>query len=843
MFAGRAALGVRIIAGVNRQLLSAAIICLSTTSLAAQTTTPGPSGLGLVVETILGKLNRIGAVFLERALSNPLASAVISIAVTFFILSLMLAFRLARARKRNLRLKGKSAELEIRLDEAEILLSAEPHLLVIWQGKEASPTRIANGLQDIPGVPVKAEDQYQFHTWLTESSAAKLQSQIEALRNQGTPFNVILYSKSNAVIEACGRATGRLATLSMRQLTGEHLNLAQVIEDSKALHDKVESLTAILNSAPIFVWLKDARGKITWVNDAYIAALDVNDREEIIERQIDLVTPDNSSAESGGLAHVMIAGARHALSVMSLEVQNSTVGMALDVTELAQAKEQLDQHITAHTRTLDHLMTAVAIFGPDQKLRFFNAAYVTLWQLDETWLKEGPSDSEVLDALREARRLPEQADFRKWKTERLTAYTKAHPQEDWYLPDGQTIRVVAQQHPFGGLTYLYENVTERLALESSYNALSNVQTETLDNLHEGVGLFGSDGRLKLYNPAYETIWQLHDRPLKDKPHIDDVISWCRALLPDDEVWVDLKQAVTPLPGDRPAQSGRMTRPDNKVIDFASVPLPDGATLLTYVDVTASANAEHMLRERADALETADRLKTEFISHISRELRTPLTNILGFTDSLALGIAGELNGKQSEYVGYILKSSNALLAIIDDILDLATIDAGVMDLDLAEIEISELVTSTLSLVQDRITEAGLTLQTDIDASADSFRADKRRVKQILYNLLSNAIGFSRPGGSITLRCYVADNDVCFTIADTGRGIEPEQQLTVFDRFEATPSGNHRGAGLGLSIVKSFVELHGGTVSLDSTPGKGTSVTCTFPKQLTISNTPSSQIISA
>jgi signal transduction histidine kinase len=499
------------------------------------------------------------------------------------------------------------------------------------------------------------------------------------------------------------------------------------------------------------------------------------------------------------------------------------------MTELEEAQKELKRHIRAHAGTLDKLATAIAIFGPNQRLRFYNSAFAELWQLDPEWLDTRPLDGEILDRLRTARKLPEQANYREWKAKHLTAYTILEPRESWWhLPDGQSLRVVCEQHPFGGVTYLYENVTEKLKLEIRYNELIDVQRETLDNLHEGVALFGTDGRLKLYNPSYARFWKLDCAVLDSHPHIDEVIAACRTLLADDVMWDDIKFTVTALSDARRPLQGRITRTDAMVFDFAAVPLPDGNTLLTYVDMTASFGIERALRERAEALEAADRLKTDFLSNISYELRTPLNSIIGFTEGLSLGIAGPLLPKQDEYLGDIRTSSADLLSIIDAILDLTTIDAGAMELRQEEIDVAELLEETAKSVAPRIEKRDLTLEIELAADADRFVGDNRRVRQVLSNLLSNAIGFSDSGAAVRMGARRDGEFLVLWVSDTGRGIEPDFQKRAFDRFQSRPIiGGHRGPGLGLSIVKSFVELHEGEVTLISRVNRGTTVVCRFP----------------
>jgi signal transduction histidine kinase len=452
-----------------------------------------------------------------------------------------------------------------------------------------------------------------------------------------------------------------------------------------------------------------------------------------------------------------------------------------------------------------------------------------LWGLDAPWLETQPTDGEILDRLREFRRLPEQENFRDWRNRQLAAYNTLETRETWWhLPSGQTLRVIAELHPFGGVTYLYDDVTEQIRLESQYRELIGVQRETVDNLHEGVALFGTDGKLKLFNPTFSRVWGLDAAALAEEPHIREVIAHCRQFHADERIWDEIKIVTTSLDSGRRSLQGRLTRNDGVVLDYATVPLPDGNTLLTFVDVTASAGIEKALRERNEALIAADRLKTNFLSNVSYELRTPLTNIIGFAEAMALGIAGELAPKQVEYLQHIRTSSRDLLSIIDAILDLTTIDAGAMELKLAAIDVAELLQATADAAAEAIERRDLTLNIEMAEDAASFVGDLKRVRQILANLLSNAVGFSDAGATIRMGARRDAHQVLLWVSDTGRGIDPDYQEKVFERFQARPiSGGHRGPGLGLSLVKSFVELHEGEVSLISRLGRGTTVICRFP----------------
>jgi signal transduction histidine kinase len=489
--------------------------------------------------------------------------------------------------------------------------------------------------------------------------------------------------------------------------------------------------------------------------------------------------------------------------------------------------------MAAHSRTLDRVATAVAVYGTDQRLSFYNQAFKSLWQLEGGWLDARPQLGEVLDQLRQQRLLPEQADYRKWRDEQLKAFEHSEALEDWWhLPDGRTVHVLTNRRPDGGITYLLDDVTERLALESRYNALINVQRETLDNLREGVALFASDGRVKLFNAAFASMWKLDPVFLEPGPHIDEVSAACVPLAGDDGLWVEARRAVTGVFETRVAFDGTLTRPDGITLAYAGVPLPDGGTVLTYIDISDSKRVELALIERNEALEAADQLKTTFLSHVSYELRTPLTSIIGFAEMLAEPPIGPLEGKQGEYLDDIRLSSTKLLAIINDILDLAAIDAGGMALKIAPASVRAIAEAAELGVRERLARAGISLDIQIAADLDMVMADQQRMTQVLFHLLSNAIGFSSEGSVITLSCRKArkeDGMVAFAVQDSGVGIPEEYQASVFGRFESrSQGGKHRGTGLGLAIVKSLVELHGGQIQLRSAPGVGTTVTVLIPQ---------------
>lgn len=742
-----------------------------------------------------------------------------------------------RAEQTIERLKGENADLKAQVDRAEALLDAEDQLVVAWAGPEEPPI-VVGSLGNAAGAPKSRGQFLAFGSWLSRESAAELDHRIVALRDRGIPFVLELATATRTYVEACGRIAGGRPFVRFRDLTAERLAFAELKDRHQRLVGDVGAMRALLEAMPMPVWLRDAGGRLLWVNPAYARAVEASDGDSAIGRSMELIdrsgleqieTLRRSSPTVRVRLPVVSAGQRHIYDVVEVASSGGQAGIATDVTELERIQAELRRTIDFHARTLDQLATAVAIFGADKRLQFYNAAYRALWNLDPGYLDGRPEDGQILDQLRAARKLPEQADFRLWKREVLGAYQSLEAREHWWhLPDGQTLRVIANPHPQGGVTYIYENVTERLELEKRHNALVRVQGETLDHLTEAVAVFGSDGRLRLWNPSFVQFWSLDETQLGTRPHITAVIRGCAAIHDDPAVWQRIQVAVTGLAENRVRVEGRMERRDGTTLEFATVPLPDGASLVTFTNVTDTVNVERALMEKNDALEEADRIKTDFVGLVSYELRSPLTNIIGFAHLLADAKTGPLNERQRDYAGHIMTSSQALMIIVDDILDLATIDAGIMKLDLTETDVGLAVAGAVEGVKDRVEAANIRLTTRIESNVGSFVADSKRIRQILFNLLSNAIRFSAEGGEVRVVAERSGPDVVLSVEDDGIGIPQDQLKAVFDRFHARRQGPHRGgAGLGLSIVKSFVELHGGTIRIDSAEGRGTAVRCRFP----------------
>ena len=787
---------------------------------------PGSRGLGgLVAACLLAPAPALAAPPLSAfsgqvVVLSALAAGGVALAIAAGLWALA-EQRVSRRLRRSLRLTG--ARTKAAVGERDALLGAGREPLLVWGRDGAGPYSYGGG-----------EELLQ--SCLKGPDALALSTAIDELSDRGAAFQIPVTDPHGRKLIARGRAVGGMVAVWLEEPT-----VAAEAADYKA----------ILNALPTPVWLRDKGLAVTWGNHAFLKGAGATDLEDLRLSQGALDKNERELAASARSQNsivetkrfTVVNGQRRALSFTEIPLGDAgVIGTAVDVTDLASAEARLQTHVDAHADTLDKLQTAVAIFSRDQKLAFHNRAFARLWGLPESFLEKHPSDSEVLDRLREGRKLPEQRDWQGWKKARLALYDagrNGHGEDQWHLPNGQTIKVISQPHPSGGITYLYEDVSERLALESSFQTAQKVQSATLDILKEGVAVFGPDGKLKFHNAAFARIWDFAETELKNEPHVREIASIAAERFGETGVWEKLSQGI--LGGMAQKRDlGEVERSDRTILELALSPLPDGASLVTFSDVTDRFRIEQALRDRGDALEAADRLKSDFIKHVSYELRTPLNTILGFSEHLATGAPGELNVRQREYVDAIVNGSNTLKNLVNDILDLALVESGALRLELERIDLFAVMEEISTHAREWAAKMGLTLVVDVPEDAGAFLADARRLRQIVFNLLSNAFKFTPRGGEVVLTGRVVGEDVQITVADNGPGLSPEVKASVFERFSAkSRAGARAGAGLGLALVNRFLELHDGWVEIESSSGGGTVVRCHLPRRIAPGDEPPTQ----
>jgi len=621
--------------------------------------------------------------------------------------------------------------------------------------------------------------------------------------------------------------------------------------------DDLHQVQTALNSIARPLWLRNTEQKIVWCNSTYAQYLDM-DMSDVISQQKEIASPSSRTKQKDkdqkspgpqlakeaieigtaleATAHGVFQGKRMLMKISETPLMplKMTLGIAFNITREEELETQLKRYQDSNRELMEQLQSAIATFGNDQKLEFYNSSFSQLWGLQAGWLNSKPTLGEIMEKLREDRRLPEQSDFRRFKQSWLDMFTGLiDSHEDMlFLPDGSTYRMLVVPHSMGGLMMNFEDVTSRLELESSYNTLIAVQRETLDNLVEGVAVYGGDGRLKLWNPAFAQIWDLNPEDLSGEPHVNAIADKVKKFFAKKD-WEERRKDFIAQALGRFTNEGRLTRSDRSLLEYVTVPLPDGGVLITFSDITDSVRVENALREKNAALEAAERLKMDFLANVSYQLRTPLNAIMGFTDILHQEYFGKLNERQKEYTADMKDASGRLVTLINDILDLSTLEAGYMNMQRDDIKVYDMMQSVEELMQDWARKEKIKLEVKCPKNIGAINVDEKRIKQALVNLIRNSITFTPVGGEIIVKASRKKEGIEISIHDNGIGITAEDRSRIFEPFERAQSGaanaklTRSGAGLGLSLVKNIVTLHNGTVDLESEPGEGTKVTLYIP----------------
>ncbi len=775
------------------------------------------------------------------------ALAAIGVALIAVISMFMKGRRLDAVDAENQRLEAVAVR-------AREILATAPDGLFLWDhvlGGITCSRRLSELLNLEAGTRARYDDiRDQF-----EGDALRdLERAVSGLRGAGAAFDILL-RRRDRVLQAIGaRAETRDAEpvadiVWLRDVTDTVASGDAEPANASGLDDR--HLTSLLDTLPMPIWLRDSELRLAFVNVAGQELVDADPTLAERARRDGQPVSERRLLDDGGVARLMEM-TEIPLGESGDEARpGGALGFAIERTEGAAASATPDA-------VLESLSTGVAVFDAETRLVSFNSAFQRMWKLEADWLRQRPDFSELLDRMRDLRQLPEVADFKAYKAEGLAQFkalaAAGSPplSELMHLPDTRTVRRTATPGGDGGLIIAYEDVSDQFGLQRSVNELDAVQRETLDNLNEAIAVFGGDGRLKLSNPSYDKLWGFDAEFLASGPHIAEVADRMRSLTPPpdaadswtDETWAAYREAMIPGWLSRGSGAGHLRLTNGVAVDFANVPLPDGAVLLSYQDVTASARIEQALRDKAEAFREADRLKSEFIATVSHEARTPLTTIIGFADMLNQNYFGELNPRQQDYAQGILSTSRGLITVIGDILDLASIEAGRVELENDSIDVHALLAAGLQLVQERTRRKNIRVTFDCAPDIGWMTGDERRLKQVLFNLLSNAVTFTPRRGGIRLEGKRVGDEIVIIVADTGVGIPQGDRERLFRPFERgqrasekaadlndlTGETGNEGPGLGLTIVKNFIDLHGGRVEIKSLPHRGTSVTCRLPATL-------------
>jgi PAS domain-containing protein len=716
-------------------------------------------------------------------------------------------------------------EVLARSDRLSTCLSADRQIVITWGGPSEEPE-----VDGDPGLLAEAAAAHRllsFAEWLPREAAQSLGRDVFRLRTEGIAFSYPAKTLRLDYVEIEGRPIAGRAILSIRVLSGEQLAMARLKDERQALETAFARMRGMLDAIPQPAWLRDHNGRLIWVNASYARAVDARDDTEVVDRQLELLgSSDRADIQQAiaprgqyrGTLTIVAAGERRHVDVIEVGESDGGGGFAVDISDLVAARDALGQQMDAHVRTLDELPTAVAMFDRAQRLTYSNKAFRDLFALPVDYLATGPSNGELLDRLRGNGRLPEAPDFKGWKAELLAQFASVESvTHRWPLPNGRVLRVVISPNPQGGVTYLFEDETEHFTLVASFDRLKNAQWETLMALSEGVAVFGSDGCLQLSNPAFGQMWGMTPGALEGHPHIGEIV---RAQHPEAvPTWQQLNIVVCSLEDARREQSFTLSTGEGRTLVVSATPLPDRATLVTTSDATDTVEAERRLREHNEALERAARLRTDFIRSVSFELRSPLTVVVGNAQALAGGVLGPLSERQQSYAENLAHAADAVLALTDDIFDLASVESRSIELELSAIDMRRAVQDAMEGLKDRLGEAKVRVAVNIANGFPLITADSKRMTHIIFNLLANAIAYSGAGDVVRLVVRRDGSQTLIEVTDTGKGPD-------LGSMNGLP-GIERQHALRYSMARALVQLHAGSIMVSDDPRGGQTTLVSLP----------------
>jgi signal transduction histidine kinase len=677
--------------------------------------------------------------------------------------------------------------------------------------------------------PIEGRQVYAvLHAFLGPDSDTALAALV-ALERSGDAIRLLTTDAAGRPFELEGHARGSHLRLVLRDaglLDAElHRALAENAAHGRALSQReieTQTLAGLLADGPLVAWNRTQDGHIAWSAGQIANGNDVVTAAEaaalaVARAQAQAELPEQSDCgEAPGSAErfrLTIADAKGGPAttldtIETIGAAGARLGIAIDASGILRVERSLERFGQTMTETFAHLNVGLAIFDRNQTLAIFNPALVQIWQADASWLAGRPSLREIIDSLRANRRIPEVSDFREWRERLINLFENAETvdyEELWHLADGADIKVLARPHPHGSLAFLFEDVTERLRLGQQFRHSVDLRRATLDRLDEGLAVFGPDGLLQLVNAAFHEIWGTNAEIVRPSMHASEMLPLVRGLTVETEVWQQLMAYITGADS-RQAWTARLTLGTGRILSARFASLPDGSTMAVFGDVTDSERIATALRERNEALESVEEMRSAVMDRISHQLRTPLNTIFGFGQLIADSRFGTLTEAQRSYSESILESARHLLATIDDVTELAALEIDSLQNMGSGLSLPSTLLLTGRLLEKRATEEGVILRVAAPKDDCEPACDAGPLRQIVFSMTTDAIHRCSDGGTIELSARAGDTDwvEIFTLETCGDGLPAD-------------TAQAEAASLTLPFLRRLVAREGGTIELRLVPG--------------------------
>ncbi|MDR1391223.1 MAG: PAS-domain containing protein [Holosporales bacterium] len=620
-----------------------------------------------------------------------------------------------------------------------------------------------------------------------------------------------------------------------------------IVENSKENDKNNTSIEfeKILDALPVYVWQKNKDLKITYCNKAYANALE-STPEHVISNNIKLIP----ISQKGSIyvdqslyfsklkkmsEHVVINGDRRLLAIEEtpfLGGEKST-GIAIDITDKETLEREYKNYKKQTEEVLDNISVPIAIFDEETNLVLANTAVIKLFSVEGLDLGGNSKFSDIIDYILSNESIISPLHIQKYKkgTHNLFQTISAPHHTSIYMKNGTTVNLSIFPNRGGGLMFMFEDISDKIALAREVNSISAIQVQILEHLDEGIIVFGPDNRIKITNPAIDDmLGKTGDYRLPGIHIVDFFQSIYELFVSKEETEVQITMLID-MASQRVKFSGTASLLSGKIISYNYLPLPEGLNLIKFLDITDNSSLEKITHEKTDLIAQMDKFKSSLISHISYKLRAPLRTITGFAEILYNRYFGDLNERQLEYCYGIARSSESISDIVDAVISLADIESGQIKMRYTEVNLLNFINDAISSFLEKMEKKHIDITTDFSDQVTNIFIDEYSMKKAVFYLISRAAKVSSVNGKISISVeYPKSTPGYFNliIRDNGIGLTEEDLDKIRNIFlKDVENLLDNSLDFELLAVGRIIRLHNGKVLIDSIEEKGTTVSCCIP----------------